>query len=64
MFRESADLARISIIIPNLAANAYDGETDLASALGNTIEKMPRFVRDQRPRVRNLADPAEDYADK
>lgn len=64
MFRESPELAPISMIITNLAAHAYGGETDLATALKNIIEKMPSFVRDQRPRVPNPADPAEDYADK
>ena len=64
MFRENRDLAPISMIITNLAANAYEGETDLANALVTMVEKMPSFVRPARPRIPNPADPAEDYADK
>ena len=64
MFRETPDLAPISMIITNLAANAYAGEADLADALRAIAEKMGSFVRATRPRVPNPADPAEDYADK
>ena len=59
-----ADLAPISMIITNLAARAYEGETDLWLALNNIVEKMPRFINQARPFVPNPADPAEDYADK
>jgi len=61
---EVADLAPISMIITNLAARAYEGETDIGLALRNIVEKMPNFINPQRPRVPNPADPAEDYADK
>lgn len=64
MFREAPDLAPISMIITNLAANAYDGETDLGVALRSIVDRMLDFVRSQKPRVPNPADPAEDYADK
>ena len=64
MFLDAPDLAPISMIITNLAAQAYEGETDLATALKNIVEKMPDFVRSERPWVPNPADPAEDYADK
>lgn len=64
MFRRNSDLAPISMIITNLAARAYEGESDLATALTNIVERMPEFVRLQRPRVPNPANPAEDYADK
>lgn len=64
MFRDTSDLAPISMIITNLAARAYAGEADLAEALGNIVEKMPGFVRPSWPKVPNPADPAEDYADK
>lgn len=64
MFRDNPDLAPISMIITNLAAHAYSGQTDLASALTNILERMPDFVRPGRPRVPNPADPFEDYADK
>jgi hypothetical protein len=64
MFRSSPKLAPISMIITNLAALAYQGEPDLFAALTNIVEKMPRFVRTDRPRLPNPANPAEDYADK
>src|SRR6202030_946006 len=37
---------------------------DLYTALTNVVEKMPHFVRSERPRIPNPANPAEDYADK
>lgn len=61
---EIADLAPISMIITNLAARAYQGETDIWLALRNIVDKMPSFINPERPRVPNPADPAEDYADK
>lgn len=61
---EFADLAPISMIITNLAARAYEGETDIWLALNNIVEKMPRFISSTKPFVPNPADPAEDYADK
>lgn len=64
MFEKNPELAPISMIITNLAARAYDGETDLWEALSNIVEEIAKFVQPQRPRVPNPADPAEDYADK
>jgi hypothetical protein len=64
MFRASPTVAPISMIITNLAAHAYAGESDLHTALTNIVEKMPHFVRSERPRIPNPANPVEDYADK
>ncbi|MEX0613996.1 MAG: nucleotidyltransferase [Pirellulales bacterium] len=64
MFRHKLDVAPISMIITNLAAHAYGGETDLAEALQNIVDGMPQHVRSTSPRVPNPAHPAEDYADK
>jgi hypothetical protein len=64
MFRNAAELAPISMIITNLSACSYAGEADIAEALLNIVDKMPQFVRSDRPKVPNPADPAEDYADK
>jgi hypothetical protein len=64
MFRASPTVAPISMIITNLAAHAYAGELDLYTALTNIVARMPQFVRSERPRVPNPANPAEDYADK
>jgi hypothetical protein len=52
------------MIITNLAARAYEGEPDVYAALTGIVDKMPQFVRSDRPRVPNPANPAEDYADK
>jgi hypothetical protein len=64
MFYDNKDLAPISMIITNLAARAYEGETDLGLSIMSIVEKMPNFVRSVSPYVPNPADPAEDYADK
>ena len=64
MFHREPDLAPISMIITNLAATAYEGETDIGLALTNILGRMADLVRPSRPRVPNPADPAEDYADK
>jgi hypothetical protein len=64
MFLDHPEVAPISMIITNLAAHAYQGETDLWVALTNIVERMPSFVRPTRPYVPNFTDPAEDYADR
>jgi hypothetical protein len=64
MFRNNRDVAPISMILTNLAAHAYEGESDLWSALKGIVERIPRFVSETRSRVPNPADPVEDYADK
>jgi hypothetical protein len=64
MFRNKPDVAPISMIITNLAAQAYDGNSDLGTALQTIVERMPAFVRPSVPRVPNPTHPAEDYADK
>lgn len=64
MFQANPSVAPISMIITNLAAHAYAGELNLYETLANIVEKMPHFVRSERPRVPNPANPAEDYADK
>ncbi len=64
MFRDSRDLAPISMIITNLAARAYRGENDMYEALRNIVTLMPSFISSTSPRVPNPTHPAEDYADK
>ncbi|MCW5966023.1 MAG: hypothetical protein KIT83_18440 [Bryobacterales bacterium] len=64
MFRDNLKQAPISMIITNLAAHAYDGQTDIAEALLHIVDTMPSYVLPTRPRVPNPTDPAEDYADK
>jgi hypothetical protein len=64
MFREDPDGKPISIIITTLAAHAYNGETDLASALQGILSQMGSFVRQSTPRIQNPADADEDFADR
>lgn len=64
MFEKNPDAAPISMIITNLAARAYQGETDLESALKSIVKGIPQFVRDTKPYVPNPANILEDYADK
>ena len=64
MFMTNPAVAPISMIITNLAAHGYQGEPDVYAALNGIVDRMPQFVRSERPRVPNPANPAEDYADK
>lgn len=64
MFRGNRELAPISMIITNLAARAYRGESDLFVALQNIVQEMPSYISPTSPRVPNPTHPAEDYADK
>ncbi len=64
MYRDQPALAPISMIITNLAAHAYDGETDTGDALRNIVEHMGDFVQPNWPKVPNPTHPREDYADK
>jgi len=64
MFQADPELRPISAIITTLAAQAYDGEADLIEALTNIVDRMPNFLSPRAPRVRNPANPVEDFADK
>lgn len=64
MFQDAPDSAPISVIITTLAAMAYQGERDAASALDRILSDMHVHVRTSIPRVPNPVDPAEDFADK
>ena len=64
VFGDEPDLAPISMIITNLATQAYGGEGDLTDALRGIVERMPRFVLRSLPRVPNPTHPNEDYADR
>jgi len=54
----------ISIIITTLAGRAYNGESDIATALGNVLEKMGGLINITKPRIPNPVDPGEDFADR
>jgi Cyclic GMP-AMP synthase DncV-like, nucleotidyltransferase domain len=64
MFADDPDGKPISVIITTLAAAAYQGEQDVASALDNILTNMGNFVCKTRPRVPNPVNPPEDFADK
>ncbi|WP_085907804.1 nucleotidyltransferase domain-containing protein [Kiloniella majae] len=64
MFKDNDDCKPISVIITTLAAKAYNGESDLASALTNILSRMGEYVNAAVPLVPNPVNPAEDFADK
>ncbi len=64
MFKDYPDAKPISIILTTLAARAYQGETDIESAMTSILSRMGSFVNPSRPRVPNPVDLAEDFADK
>ncbi|MEM8497838.1 MAG: nucleotidyltransferase [Pseudomonadota bacterium] len=64
MFENDPDSQPISVIITTLAARAYNGESDLASAITNILNKIENLVSPATPRVPNPVNPAEDFADK
>lgn len=64
MFAGGEKSRPISMIITNLAARAYEGESDITDTLLGIVRRMDQFVRPNAPRVPNPAHPREDYADK
>lgn len=67
MFKDNPDIKPISMIITTLAGRGYEGETDLYEALMKIIDRMPRFVNNEAPRIPNPVNPGkegEDFADK
>lgn len=54
----------ISIIITTLAAHAYRGEQDTASAIERILADMEDYINPSIPRVPNPVNPSEDFADK
>ncbi|MDD2318587.1 MAG: nucleotidyltransferase [Geobacteraceae bacterium] len=64
MFKDDPEVKPISIILTTLAARAYNGETDIESALTSILSRMGSYVNAAKPRVPNPVDPAEDFADK
>lgn len=64
MFKDNADSKPISVIITTLAAKAYNGESDLASAITNILSRMAEYINAAVPLVPNPVNPVEDFADK
>ena len=63
MFKGKPDMKPISIIITTLAAKAYQGESNLQSAMENILNKMGGLVNHLEPKVPNPVNPEEDFAD-
>ncbi|WP_320035787.1 nucleotidyltransferase [Halarcobacter sp.] len=64
MFKDNEDSKPISVIITTLSTHAYNGETELASALKTILRDMDDFISSTIPRVANPTRPEEDFADK
>jgi hypothetical protein len=64
MFIKDTEVKPISIIITTLAAQSYQGETDLATTILNVLERMGSFIHPNSPRIPNPVNPAEDFTDK
>lgn len=62
--KDNPDSKPISIILTTLAARAYNGENDIVLALENILTNMNKFIYQNRPRIPNPVDPAEDFADR
>lgn len=63
-FDAPTEMKPISIIITTLSAEAYQGESEVAEALGNILNRMPELVSSQEPQVPNPVNPNENFADK
>ena len=64
MFKDEKDDKPISIIITTIAANAYQGESDILMALYNVVQKMTIEKRGEDYWVENPVNPSENFADK
>jgi hypothetical protein len=64
MYKDCPGSKPISIIITTLAAQAYQGEQDVAAALEVILSCIGDLVRSDKPRVPNPVNPIEDFADK
>ncbi len=64
MFKGSEESKPISVIITTLATRAYNGESDIVSALTNILNSMEKYINHNVPHVPNPVNPDEDFADK
>lgn len=64
MFKDKKESKPISVIITTLAARGYNGESNLEEAMLNILEKMPRYINSQKPRIPNPVKPEEDFTDR
>lgn len=56
----------ISIILTTLAAHAYNGESDIVSALKTVLQNMENYIEERNGKyyILNPVNPAENFADK
>jgi hypothetical protein len=64
MFAQNIDLKPSSIIITTLAANAYNGESNVEDAVKNILTKIKGLINPTIPRIPNPVDHREDFADR
>lgn len=64
MFENDPNGKPISVIITTLAAQSYQGETDLETAMDGILATMGSLVNPSAPRVPNPVNPKEDFADR
>lgn len=64
MYKDNQDSKPISVIITTLAAKAYNGESEIVSALNAVLSAMEEYISDQVPMIPNPVNPVEDFADK
>jgi len=64
MFIEHLEAKPISVIITTLAAEAYEGETNVDETMRNILRNIESLVSRQSPRIPNPVNPAEDFAEK
>jgi hypothetical protein len=66
MFKDDPDVKPISIIITTLAAHAYEGETDVSSAVFSILERMEKYIakNGQQCMIANPTDATENFADR
>lgn len=63
-FSKDQERKPASIIITTLAAMAYQGESDVADATRNVLQRMGDLVQPFMPRIPNPINPQEDFADR
>jgi len=63
-FYDDQDGKPPSVIITTLSARAYQGEANIADALGTILSTMGKLVNPTVPRVPNPVNPAEDFTDR
>ncbi|MFA0813859.1 hypothetical protein [Microbulbifer epialgicus] len=64
MFKGNEGSKPISVMITTLSANAYNGESNLVSALNNILSRMANYINESVALVANHENPAKSIAKK